>query len=211
MDYSHISSCRDVDEEVFASASLKRGSSLKLLARLCDICTPDSGEEHLMVFVARIAMRDWLKGCVRLDIHRLADGLNVLILACEEGSEAAELVFEREFRSSFGRLKLISEDAAAILPFAVYESTVQHLSLEALRFKRASTVPPAPFLDASARLSDKLSLSYESVYTSAEDDPEGTAVTQKRFVAQPLDAVLESRHALTSRGLSADDLDSDWT
>jgi hypothetical protein len=214
MDYSHILKFNEVAEETFVLASRSRKDSLGLLDRLCEICLPGSGEEHIMVFVARIAMRDWLRGCIRLDIHRLTNYLNVLILSCEDGHEAAELVFEREFRSSFNRLKIIGEDPVAMMPFAIYEITEQHLSFEALHFKRASTIPPAPFLDANARFNANRNLYYRSIYPTAEEDPDGLAVTQKRFLAPPLDTILayiSASPTLISEIAPTEDPDSGWT
>lgn len=177
MDYSHLQSTQ-LDERLFAEASLTRADSLNLLRRLAEICRPYDGEEPILLFLARIAMRVWLQGCLHLEIQSLGQDSNLVYLSVEDENRS-EIVFEATLRSSFSRIRLLAEDLQTLQPFQLFESSPGKLKLEALQVKRNSTMPPIPFLDANAELNHCKGLYFESQRPVWENGIEEDAITER--------------------------------
>ncbi|MFA5186008.1 MAG: hypothetical protein WC551_05960 [Patescibacteria group bacterium] len=191
MDFSHLQTA-ELDERLFAQASLTREGSLKLLERLAATCQPYDGEEPILLFIARIAMRVWLRGCLHLEVQTTGHDSNILCLTVEDDNRS-DVVFEASLRSSFSRLRLITEDPLTLQPFELYESLPGKLKLEALQIKRNSTIPPIPFLDANAELNRCRDLYFESERPAWTQNAEDDAITKVWNVAPRFQDVMGTK------------------
>jgi len=207
MDYSHLQAAQ-LDEKLFAHASLNRDDSVALLKRLAELCRPYDGEEPIILFAARIAMRVWLKGCIHLEIQSLSHDTNLFSLSAEDGA-AIDTLFEDRLRSSFSRMRLIAEDPLAIQPFHLYEAAPNRLKLEAMQLKRNSTMPPVAFLDANAEMNRCRDLYFESQRPAWSQDFDDEAVTQVWRVAPRIQDVLGlARNEPSAPEIDATDIES---
>ncbi len=178
-----------LNEELFARASRNSHDAFQLLQRLCADCVPYEGEEAVLLMISRIAMRTWLTGCLHLDIHCLEQDSTVISLS-HECDGATETSFESDMHSSFSKLRLIAEDPMALLPFEVVEMSPNHLTLEAHEIRRATTIPPAAFLDANAESTNPDALYFESIHPRPFDSFSDEAITLVREPTPPLQTVM---------------------
>lgn len=152
MDLSHIATCQDLTEDDFALAASTRDHAYELLNHLALICEPHSGEERILLFLARCAVQEWVDGDLRVEVRLESMFGCQLTLLCGIGGEAFEVMKRVHLSSSFLSFKHLAEDPAQIAPFQVTVDDRDRLVFDAPAAERSTSLPPLDFLDAQRRL-----------------------------------------------------------
>lgn len=155
MDLSSISTCQDLCEDVFALAAASRDDAYKLLNHVSAICEPHSGEQGVLLFLARCALQPWVDGDLRVEIRLEGMYECRLTLMCGLGGDAFEVMKRVTLAASFLVFKQLADDPAAIAPFEVADLDSKRIVLDAIASSRAQSIPPAEFPAAQQRLAEK--------------------------------------------------------
>lgn len=157
MDLAHIATCQDLTEDDFALASASREDAYELLNHASVICEPHSGEERVLLFLARCAVQDWIEGDLRVEVRLEGMFECHLVLLCGLGGDAFEVMKRVFLSASFLSFKQLGETPNELLPLELTHGDNQRLVFDATAFARQSSVPPESFRVAQRRLDEKMS------------------------------------------------------
>ncbi len=156
MDPSHIATCQDLTEEDFALACASRESAYKLLNHVSAICQPDTGEERVLLFLARCAPQNWIDGDLRVEVRLQGMFECHLVLLCGLGGDAFEVMKRISLPASFLAFKQLADHPEQVLPLVLTSADSERLVFDASAQSRANSIPPEDFTAAQRRLEQKL-------------------------------------------------------
>jgi len=179
MDLSHIATCQDLTEDDFALAASTRDHAYELLNHLAVVCEPHSGEERILLFLARCAVQEWVDGDLRVEVRLESMFECQLTLLCGIGGEAFEVMKRVHLSSSFLSFKHLAEDPGQITPFQITVDDRDCLVFDAPAAVRRTSLPPLDFLDAQRRLelSGNNATRVEIVEIDVEEDAPESSTT----------------------------------
>jgi len=149
MDFSHLR-LGDLDEEVYAQASRTSQDAFALLDHLHDLSQAAEAmpcEAHVLTFLARLALRPWVDGDMRLEISSKNEGVCGVVLFRETGG-IYEVLKRITLSASLREFHELGMDIKKILPFMLVKAERDQLVFEAKADIRRNTVPPASFAEA---------------------------------------------------------------
>jgi hypothetical protein len=149
MDLSHLR-LEDLNEEVFAQASRTSQDAFALLDRIRDISQATksaSCEIYVLTFLARLALRPWVDGDLRVEIRSRSELVCEVKLLREIGG-AYEVLKRIMLYASLRKFNELGMDIKRILPFMLVKVEQTQLAFEAKADMRRNTVPPPSFAKA---------------------------------------------------------------
>ncbi|MDQ7815124.1 MAG: hypothetical protein RDU25_04960 [Patescibacteria group bacterium] len=162
MDFTFLKSCADLTEDHFAEAAETREDAYEFLLRLADISQPHNGTSTTILrFLSRVAIASrWVDGDVRIRIDFAGVFRTRLVFMRNLGGDEYEVLKRIELAISFMEFRETCKEAKAIRPFIVTATRSagqdMHITLDAPEQIRRSSIPPPGFIEAQARLAEKL-------------------------------------------------------
>lgn len=158
MDLSHIATCHDMTEDDFVVASASRESAYELLNHASVICEPHSGEERLLLFLARCALQDWVDGDLRVEVRLEGMFECHLLLLCGLGGDAFEVMKRVFLSASFLSFKQLGEQPEELIPLELTSADNQRLVFDTTFEVRDSGIPDADLADGQGDLDQHVAL-----------------------------------------------------
>jgi len=157
MDFSHLQ-LEDIDEGTYAQASRTSQDAYALLDRIRDISlarNPASCEVLVLTFLSRVAIRFWVDGDLRVEIHpKGIDACEVILMRDME--DVFEVLKRLTLKADFGKFHELGMDIKRILPFMLVSADQERLVFEARATIRRCSLPPPAFAKADQTATDRM-------------------------------------------------------